>query len=145
MNCETKALSGCALDWAVAFSLHPSHDYLAVYFDPADGTPRMLADDWMEDDTFQPSVQPGRGAKLMQAHSIGATPSESGAWRGHTADGRTVEGSTMLEAAMRALVLQRLGDVVDVPPVPLDNMRRALASQARTFLALTAPEPDVVF
>lgn len=113
MKIKTSALTGAALDWAVA-------KCEGIHITFADGTgptpQRMPSGQWE-----MYSTSWAQGGPIIEREQIGLVPCVGGHWAAFTGlgedDVREIRGPTLLFAAMRAFVASKFGDVVEVPDV----------------------------
>lgn len=115
MKVNTQTLTGQALDWAVAkavgHTVHPVR--LGGYSDP---TVTYLSSS--THDYFQPSTNWSQAGPLIEQHRISFDGSlaETEGWTACGENGNAyATGPTPLVAAMRSLVLAKLGNSVEIP------------------------------
>ena len=116
MKIRTSDLTGVALSWAVA-CCEPEW-VLQVYFSD-DGEPLYLeeAPDGLEEYTPHSSWE--QAGPIIEREGIDIY--QSGVWVSEIDGKYTVEGPTPQIAAMRAYVLSKLGEEIEVPAVLLDT------------------------
>lgn len=95
---KTSELIGPALDWAVA----KCEDYLNDY---------PSTKDWKNSSTFSPSTDWSQGGPIIDRMKIGVI------YNGYFwfIPNTTINGPTLLTAAMRYYVAIQMGDEVDIP------------------------------
>lgn len=103
MKIKTAALTGPALDWAVAKCA--DLPYPIVYDESGEAVAVSPSTDWSQ------------GGPIIEREGIRLHRSHTGAWwAGSEAEPqRPIAGPTPLVAAMRCYVASRLGDEVEVP------------------------------
>jgi hypothetical protein len=94
---KTNALTGAALDWAVA---------------KCEGT---LHDDGSVSDYFQPSTDWEQGGAIIECERIELRDAGGDGWAADDNLRATQYGATPLIAAMRCYVASKLGDEIEVP------------------------------
>jgi len=133
MKLKTEALTGAALDWAVAEAIKPyikePYRFAIGSFGPLFGKGYMYPMWGMR--KFSPSTDWSEGGRIIERHEIGtrrnAPCSQGREWEASPsitakgAGGRFGYGPTPLIAAMRCFVASQLGDEIDVPDVLLEG------------------------
>ncbi len=112
---KTAELVGAQLDWAVAIALGWTR--WGAYPDCwlTNGASRDISKG-PSYQNFHPSVNWRDGGPILDREKIGFKHDVHGTWATHPlALCGAILGNDMLEAAMRAFVASRLGDVVEVP------------------------------
>lgn len=115
MEIRTSALTGPALNWAVAKAQGAKVE--------THGSPSELFIEWPDNfmflSFFKPSINWPQGGPIIEWELISVEfveDEEIGSWIAYQMwDGSTFDGPTPLIAAMRCYVASKLGDAVDVP------------------------------
>lgn len=118
MKIKTSALTGAALDWAVA--------KCEGYFDPIDIAGSFLDGVVVHHhivlSRFHPSTDWVQGGPIIEREGGTLWSTVAAGWRckakydyANDREGLTTSGPTLLVAAMRCYVASKLGDEVDVP------------------------------
>lgn len=111
MKIKTSELTGATLDWAVCRAQNPYADMSAthVWLETGDGEDDFLID--------TPSTDWSQGGQIIEWEKISVMWGMDAEW--HACTGFSTRGhllgATPLIAAMRAYVVSKLGDEIEVP------------------------------
>ncbi|MBU0564912.1 MAG: DUF2591 domain-containing protein [Gammaproteobacteria bacterium] len=116
---KTIELEGKALDWAVAMSEGATNlyfDTVSCWWFTLNGRDRVLSSGWSEKQNYCPSTDWRYGGPLIEREAVSLTQfSDHPKWTAKHPASVCFDGPTPLIAAMRCLVVAKLGEVVMVP------------------------------